>query len=58
MEPQRLTQLINQLAKGIMSETKESFKYELCSKFDDCSRRVEKKCLFDYLNCSHYKRLK
>jgi len=54
MKHTRLIQLVNELAKGIMQGTEEPFKYELCPKFDNCSHKVEKKCIFDYKNCLTY----
>ena len=56
MKHKRLIQLIDELAKGIMQNTEEPFKYELCPNFEDCSMKVEKKCLFDYENCSSYEK--
>ena len=54
MKHKRLTQLIDELVKGIMKGTEQPFKYELCPKFDNCSMKVEKKCLFDYKGCLNY----
>ena len=53
MKNKKLRDLINQLTKDIMQGTEEPF-YELCPKFNNCSHKVEKKCLFDYKGCLNF----
>jgi len=54
MKYERLKELIDELAKDIMKGTEQPFHYELCPKFDNCSMKVQKKCIFDYENCPTY----
>jgi len=54
MKQERLRELVDELARDIIKGTEEPFHYELCPKFDNCSMKVQKKCLFDYKNCLTY----
>jgi len=54
MKHKKLIELVNRLAKGIMEGTENPFHYELCPKFNDCSMKVEKKCIFDYKGCLNF----